>query len=173
MFRSMVLRTNGTRRRPCARLLCGCLMTASLAARQAPAQPPAQPPAQATPASAPRVFGSSTGVVLNFVKPDKTADFEAVVAKLKEALEKSSNPQRKEQAAGWKVYKAAEPAAGGAALYFYVVDPVVKGADYSVSAILGEAFPPEQLTALYKQYSESYMSGQNFVNLALIADLGK
>jgi len=173
MFRSMVLRTNGTRRRPWALLLCGCLMTASLGARQAPAQPPAQPPAQATPASAPRVFASSTGVVLNFVKPDKTADFEAVVAKLKEALEKSSNPQRKEQAAGWKVYKAAEPAAGGAALYFYVVDPVVKGADYSVSAILGEAFPPEQLTALYKQYSESYMSGQNFVNLALIADLGK
>ena len=173
MFRSMVLRTNGTRRRLWALLLCGCLMTASLGARQAPAQPPAQPPAQATPASAPRVFASSTGVVLNFVKPDKTADFEAVVAKLKEALEKSSNPQRKEQAAGWKVYKAAEPAAGGAALYFYVVDPVVKGADYSVSAILGEAFPPEQLTALYKQYSESYMSGQNFVNLALIADLGK
>ena len=173
MFRSMVLRTNGTRRRPWALLLCACLMTASLGARQAPAQPPAQPPAQATPASAPRVFASSTGVVLNFVKPDKTADFEAVVAKLKEALEKSSNPQRKEQAAGWKVYKAAEPAAGGAALYFYVVDPVVKGADYSVSAILGEAFPPEQLTALYKQYSESYMSGQNFVNLTLIADLGK
>ncbi len=169
MFRSMVLRTNGTRRRPWALLLCGCLMTASLGARQTPAQPPAQ----ATPASAPRVFASTTGVVLNFVKPDKTADFEAVVAKLKEALEKSSNPQRKEQAAGWKVYKAAEPAAGGAALYFYVVDPVVKGADYSVSAILGEAFPPEQLTALYKQYSESYMSGQNFVNLALIADLGK
>jgi len=169
MFRSMVLRTNGTRRRPWALLLCGCLMTASLGARQAPAQPPAQ----ATPASAPRVFASSTGVVLNFVKPDKTADFEAVVAKLKEALEKSSNPQRKEQAAGWKVYKAAEPAAGGAALYFYVVDPVVKGADYSVSAILGEAFPPEQLTALYKQYSESYMSGQNFVNLTLIADLAK
>ena len=169
MLRTTVLRTNGTRRRPLALLLCGGLMTASPGARQAPAQPPQQ----ATLASAPRVFGSTTGVVLNFVKPDKTADFEAVVAKLKEALEKSANPQRKQQAAGWKVYKAAEPAAGGAALYFYIVDPVVKGADYSVSAILGEAFPPEQLTALYKQYSESYMSGQNFVNLALVSDLGK
>jgi hypothetical protein len=169
MVGTTVLRTNGTRRHPWALLICGSLMTASLGARQAPAAPSPQ----ATAASAPRVFGSPTGVVLNFVKPDKTADFEAVVAKLKEALEKSANPQRKQQAAGWKVYKAAEPAAGGAALYMYIVDPVVKGADYSVSAILGEAFPPDQLTALYKQYSESYASGQNFVNLALIADLAK
>jgi hypothetical protein len=169
MFRTTVLRTNGTRRRRWALLLCGSLMTASPGAQQ----PPAQPAPQATPATAPRVFGSPTGVVLNFIKPDKTADFEAVVAKLKEALEKSANPQRKQQAAGWKVYKAAEPAAGGAALYMYIVDPVVKGADYSVTAILGEAFPPDQLTALYKQYSESYSSGQNFVNLGLIADLGK
>ena len=169
MFQTTVLRTNLTRRLPWTLLLCASLLSASPGARQAPAQPPQQ----ATPATAPRVFGSTTGVVLNFVKPDKTADFEAVVAKLKEALEKSANPQRKQQAAGWKVYKSNEPAAGGAALYFYIVDPVVKGADYSVSTILGEAFPPEQLTALYKQYSESYMSGQNFVNLALIADLGK
>jgi hypothetical protein len=150
-------------------LLCATLMTASLGARQAPPQPAPQ----STPATAPRVFGSPTGVVLNFIKPDKTADFEAVVAKLKEALEKSANLQRKQQAAGWKVYKAAEPAAGGAVLYMYIVDPVVKGADYSVSAILGEAFPPDQLTVLFKQYSESYLSGQNFVNLALVAELGK
>ena len=111
--------------------------------------------------------------MISAIKPDKTADFESVMARVKEALGKSQDPQRKQQAAGWKVYKAAEPAAGGAALYFYIVDPVVKGADYSVSAILGEAFPPDQLTALYKQYSESYSSGQNFVNLGLIADLAK
>jgi hypothetical protein len=27
--------------------------------------------------------------------------------------------------------------------------------------------------ALYKQYAEAYASGQNFVNLSLVADLGK
>jgi len=112
-------------------------------------------------------------MVLNFIKADKTADFEAVVAKLKEALQKSEKPERKQQAASWKVFKSPEPAAGGNVLYVFVIDPSVKGADYTVSNILTEAFPPEEVNTLFKQYAESYAQGQNFVNLALVADLGK
>ena len=133
------------------------------------AQPP---PAQAQAAPAARVFGSDAGMVLNFVKPDKTADFEAVMAKLKEALQKSAKPERKQQAASWKVFKSPEAAQGGNVLYVFVIDPAVKGADYTVSAILAEVFPTE-VQALYKQYAESYAQGQNFVNLTLVADLGK
>jgi hypothetical protein len=136
------------------------------------AQQPAQPMPQAITPAAPRVFGSNTGLVLNFIKPDKTEDFEAIVAKLKEALQKSAKPERKLQAAGWRVFKAADPAAGGNALYVYIVDPAVKGADYSVSTILAEAFP-QDAQALYKQYADAYASGQNFVSLSLISDLGK
>src|SRR5207253_11049810 len=60
-------------------------------AQQPPAQqpPPAQPAPQTQAAPAVRVFASDAGMVLNFIKPDKTADFEAVMAKLKEALQKS------------------------------------------------------------------------------------
>ena len=147
-----------------------------MCARPAAAQPPTPPPPpaqQAAAAPAPRVFGTTTGVVLNFIKPDKTADFEAVVAKLKDALQKSANAQRKEQAASWKVYKSPDPGPGGSVLYVYIVDPVVKGADYTVATILGEAFPAAELAALYKQYTDAYASGQNFVNLALVSDLGK
>ena len=49
-------------------------------------------------------------MVLNFIKADKTGDFEAVIAKLKEALQKSDKPERKQQAASWKVFKSADPA---------------------------------------------------------------
>ncbi len=147
------------------------MMTGSPSAQQ-PA-PPAAPAAQAVTATTPRVFGSDTGLVLNFIKPDKTADFEAVVEKMKEALRASENPQRQQQAAGWRVFKSQDPAAGGAALYVYIVDPPVKGADYSVVGILSEAFKGDELTALTRQYSEAYMTGQNFVNLALVSDLGK
>src|SRR5215468_4917681 len=129
------------------------------------AQAPAQ---QATK----RVFASDAGMVLNFIKPDKTADFEAVMGKLKEALMKSDKPERKQQAASWKVFKSPEPAAGGNVLYVFIIDPSVKGADYTVSTILAEAFPQDVQT-LYKQYAESYASGQNFVNLSLVQDLGK
>jgi hypothetical protein len=130
----------------------------------------ASPVAAQTPA--PRLFASDGGLVLNFIKPDKTADFEAVMAKVKEALMKSDKPERKQQAASWKVFKSPDAAQGGNALYVFVIDPSVKTADYTVSIILAEAFPQE-VQSLYKQFAESYASGQNFVNLSLIADFGK
>ena len=112
-------------------------------------------------------------MILNFIKPDKTADFEAVMAKLKEALQKSEKPERKQQAAGWKIFKSPDPAAGGNTLYVFIIDPSVKGADYSVANILAEAFPPEQVNALYKQYADAYAQGQNIVNLNMMLDLGQ
>jgi hypothetical protein len=151
----------------------GTLSAATAFAQAAPAaQPPATPAAAAQAAPTARTFASDGGMVLNFIKPDKTADFEAVIAKLKEALGKSDKPQRKQQAASWKVFKSPDPAAGGNVLYVFMIDPSVKGADYTVSTILAEAFPAE-VQALYKQYAEAYASGQNFVNLALVSDLGK
>ena len=83
-------------------------------------------------------------MLFNTIKPDKTADFEAVMAKLKEALQKSADPVRKQQAASWKVFKSVEPVQGNA-LYLFVVDPPVKDADYTVSKILAEAFPTEAM----------------------------
>jgi hypothetical protein len=156
-------------------LVVGTLSAAPVFAQAAPAQqaPTQQPPAQqAQAAPTARTFGSDAGMVLNFIKPDKTSDFEAVVAKLKEALQKSEKPERKQQAASWKVFKSPDPAAGGNVLYVFIIDPSVKGADYTVSNILAEAFPQE-VAALYKQYAEAYASGQNFVNLQLVSDLGK
>ncbi len=147
-------------------LFVGVLAATSVQAQQAP---PAQ---QAAAAPAKRVFASDAGLVLNFIKPDKTADFEAVMAKLKEALQKSDKPERKEQAKSWKVFKSPQPAAGGNVLYVFIMDPAVKDADYTVSTILAEAFPQDVQT-LFKQYADSYASGQNFVNLDLVQDLGK
>jgi hypothetical protein len=148
-------------------LVVGVLAASTVQAQQA--TPPAQ---QAAAAPTKRVFASDGGLVLNFIKPDKTADFEAVIGKLKEALQKSTKPERKQQAASWKVFKSPEAAQGGNVLYVFIIDPSVKDADYTVSTILAEAFPQDVQT-LYKQYADSYASGQNFVNLALVSDLGK
>jgi hypothetical protein len=142
------------------------MLSATATYAQAPAAQAAAPPTA-------RVFASDGGMVLNFIKPDKTGDFEAVVGRLKEALQKSAKPERKEQAKSWKVFKSPDPAAGGNVLYVFVIDPSVKGADYTVSNILAEAFPPAEVAELYKQYAGAYASGQNFVNLTLVADLGK
>ncbi len=158
-------------------LVAGGVLVARAASPQTPAQPPAQgslpPMQQAVAAPATRVFSAGAGVVLNFIKPDKTADFEVVIAKLKDALQNSENAQRKEQAASWKVYKSTDAGPGGSVLYVYIVDPVIKGADYAVTTILSEAFSGDEQAALFKQYVDSYSTGQNFVNLSLVSDLGK
>jgi len=157
------------------RLVCVILGLIAGASASAFTQTPAPPaPAQQAQAGAPtRVFSSNAGLVLNFIKPDKTKDFDAVIARLKEALAKSPKPSRKEQANGWKVYKSPDPAAGGGALYVFVVDPPVKDADYTITNILAETMSGDELAVLTKQYVDSYATGQNWVNLTLVADLGK
>ena len=134
---------------------------------------PGAAPAQAAPPTK-RVFASDAGMVLNFIKPDKTADFEAVMAKLKEALQKSDKPERKQQAASWKIFKNVDPMQPGQnALYIMVIEPPVKDADYTVSTILAEGFTPADVNKLYETYAGSIAQGLNFLNLGLVSDLGK
>ncbi len=127
---------------------------------------------QTSSAPAVRTFAADAGMVLNFVKPDKTAEFEAVMAKLKEALQKSDRPERKQQAATWRLFRAEEAGANGTVLYVFWINPAVKDADYTVSTILAEEFPAE-VQGLFKQYADAYAQGQNFVNLRLVSTLGQ
>lgn len=147
--------------------VAGLCLPGAPALGQAPA-----PAAQAQLAPATRVFGSDAGLVLNFIKPDKTAQFETVMAKVRDALAGSDKPLRQQQARSWKVFKSPDPASGGAALYVFLSDPAVKGADYTITTILAETLPAEDAAALTRQYTECFASGQNWVNLALIADFG-
>jgi hypothetical protein len=142
------------------------VLSASVAQAQAPAQ---QAPAAV---SQQRLFPNDGGMVLIFIKPDKTADFEMVMGKLKEAMAKSEKPERKQQAAGWKVFKSPDPA-GANTLYVFVIDPALKGADYQVSNIIAEAFPPAEANDILKKYADAFAQGMNIVNLNLIQDLGK
>jgi len=132
----------------------------------APAQTTATPPTT-MPAPTGRVFGADAGIIFNQIKPDKTAEFESVMARLKEALQKSTDPVRRQQATGWRVYRSVEPGPNGSVLYLFLMNPAVKGADYTVSKILSDSFPTEA-QALYKQFSEAYAGGQSLVNLQLV-----
>ncbi len=110
-------------------------------------------------------------MVLNTIKPDNVADFEMVIGRLKVALQQSGDPIRKQQASGWKVFKAREPGANASVLYVFWINPAIKEADYTVSTILFEAFPKE-VEELYRKFSEAYSGGQTLVNLQLISDFG-
>ena len=145
------------------------LTSAGLASAQAaPQQAPAAAPAQAAPAPQARVFSGDVGLMFNVIKPDKTADFEMVVGKLKEAFAKSDDPVHKQMAQGWRVMKNPEPIQGGNYLYVFLIDPVVKDADYTVSRVLAKAFPTE-VQEIFKVYSACFAGGvtlQNYMNVA-------
>src|SRR5262245_30113687 len=132
-------------------------------------------PAFAQAAPNPLVFPGDGGVILNFVKAHKAADFEMVLGKVKEALLKSDKPERKQQATGWKIFKASDMGPNGAAIYVFVLDPVVKGADYSVGNILVEGFGQAEGQTLYKTYSDAYGNPAigALLHLGLVQDLGK
>jgi hypothetical protein len=147
-------------------IVLGILMSV-VAAGSLQAQTPAEPAAAAkAPPPNARLFTSDAGLFLVFIKPDQTAAYEEVMARVKEALLKSENPVRKQQAATWKVFKSADPA-GANALYVVMVDPAVKEADYDVVNILSEAFPAEA-QGLYNKYVAALAQGLNIVNLQLV-----
>jgi hypothetical protein len=107
---------------------------------------------EAKPAPALTLDGDAA-VITILIKADKTADFESVIAKYKESLEKSENAVRKTQLAGMKFFKSAPTAQG--VPYIIVVDPVVKGEEYDITRVVTEVFPVE-VQAVYQKYKDSF-----------------
>jgi hypothetical protein len=139
-------------------------------AAQAPA-PAAQAPA-AQPAPPPGItFDSDAGILIMYIKPDKTTDFETAMAKLRDALAKSERPERRQQATGWKLYKAAEPGPNGSVTYVNVMSPVLKGADYTMTKILYETFPTES-QQIFPLLRDSFAGGMGKLTLTTVQDYG-
>jgi hypothetical protein len=129
---------------------------ASTATAQEPAATPAQPQAEEK-----KVFplpqacqDCDVALITILIKPDRTADFEMVLNKVKESLAKSENPQRKEQAAGWVVFKSQTPVQGNT-VYIMRIDPIVNGAEYDLMRIIAEVFPVE-VQEIFQKYKDAF-----------------
>ena len=72
------------------------------------------------------------------VNAGKEADYEKVIATLKDALAKSPKPEAKQQLDGWKVIKNSANQPDGSPLYLHIISPVVKDADYSITNLVYE-----------------------------------
>lgn len=124
-------------------------------------------------APSPYMFPGGSGLVLNFIKPDKAADWEAMIDKIVQAMKASENPQRKAQATAWKILKSTEQPVKEAVLYFWRLENAPTDAEYSMVKILQELFPKEAV-AMYKEYSDAYMPpAQQIFHLTLVKDFSK
>src|SRR5687767_10992865 len=111
-----------------------------------------------------RVFTGKSGLIFNAVRPDRVVDFEMVMGYLQAALEKSTDVRVREQANGWRVFKATEPGPNGTILYVFVIDPAVPGADYGLGRILADAYP-DRIQEIWKLYQGSVTGGGSLLNL--------
>ena len=126
--------------------------------------------AQGTAQASTLTFHGDTALWTVAIKPDKTADFERVVARLQEALSKSAKPARQQQAQGWKVLRLSTPLPDGNVAYVHLVHPVVADADYTVMQILYDELPDER-QALYELYRGAFAKNLSLATGTTIADL--
>ncbi len=119
-------------------------------------------------------FDGDTAILTVAIKPDKTADFEQIMKDVGAALMKSEKPERKQQAAGWKIVKSATPMKDGNVVYMHLINPVVKGADYTVLAILYEANPdPTAQRAIFEKYRDAFAASLGGGAFTTTVDLAK
>jgi hypothetical protein len=93
-----------------------------------------QPTADAPPAN--YRFTAEAGLLVFHVHREHAADFEAVMRRVTEGLPTLATPLRREQAAGWRLFRARETAT--AAIYVVLVDPAVRDADYDPVKMITE-----------------------------------
>ncbi len=147
---------------PARRLLMmtlAAVLAAPLAAAAAPNQDVAPAPQAAPAAADPMKFATGHAIILNQVKADKTADFEAVWAAIKAGLAASAKPELQQQATSLKMYKlATELPAGTEAIYIFAIDPVSQDLSYDPVKILFEsgAFERAQADELYARVKDAY-----------------
>lgn len=147
------------------------LLASALAGRAAAAQAPGPAPTPSPvrdPASS--VFPGPAGLLLVPIRPAATADYEAVVRLLQEAMAKSPDPVRRRVAQGWRVYKAAESDAKGNALYVHVLAPAEPGFDYRVSLLADEMVPSLAPEVLAK-YREAFAGPPTKLSLTEFAHM--
>ena len=106
------------------------------------------------------------------IKPDKTGDYEKVLMRVRDALQKSDDPQRKQQAAGWRVMKLSEPLPDGNVAYVHLITPVVAGADYTLLKPIYDAFPSESQD-LYALYRGAFAKNLALATGTFVVDMSK
>jgi hypothetical protein len=141
-------------------VLAGAMMILPAFSHSLTAQDAAAQPAAAQPAAPKTTLEGDTAIIIYAANAGKDADYEQVIAKLREALGKSTDPQAKEQLAGWQVTKLTKSLTpDGGSTYVHIINPVVKGADYSIVNIVYAASNDEEKRAFYELYKGALKGG--------------
>jgi hypothetical protein len=105
--------------------------------------------------------GDSVWVIVNSVKADKRAQFERFCNELfwPGAAKLSAADQRVFRQT--RVLQAVRPEADGTYAYLFIMDPVIKGANYDIQAFLKKMYDAPKAAAYYQLFQESLAREQH------------
>jgi hypothetical protein len=107
------------------------------------------------------------------VNAGKDADYEKVIATLKDSLTKSSRPEAKEQLAGWRIIKNSAAQPDGSSLWVHLITPV-KDADYSITNLVYEVVKdPGEQKAFYDLYRGALKQALFVIQGPIVSDFSK
>lgn len=161
-------------RRPIVISTLACALALAPAAVFAQDPPPAAPAQPAPAPDPPKVpFTAPAGVLLVQIKPDQTAVFEEMLAKINAGLAKTEDATLKQAATGIKFYKSAEPFAANT-LYVVFVEPTVPAADYDLFMILHKTLTDEEKRSpefkpMWDRYVAAFGAPMSRLNLTPVA----
>jgi hypothetical protein len=119
------------------------------------------------------MYSGETVLAAYTVNPGKDADYEKVIATLKDSLMKSERPEAKQQLAGWKIIKNSAAQPDGSSLYVHVITPV-KDADYSITNLVYEVVKdPTAQKAFYDLYRGALQKALFVIQGPVTADFSK
>jgi hypothetical protein len=156
-------------------ILAGAILALPAFSQSALAQDAAPQPQAGQQQAAPQklTYEGDAVIIAYNINPGKDADYDQVLAKVKEALLKSARPEAKQQAAGWKVIKNAQKQPDGSSVYVHIISPVVAGADYSLTNIVYETATDDEKRAFYELYRGALMKPLFQIQGPMALDLGK
>ena len=107
------------------------------------------------------------------IRPDRTADFEQIMTRVKEALMKSEAPEARQQLAGWRVMRGDTAMPDGNVIYTHIINPV-PGADYNILQVLYTTITdPAEQQALYELYRGAFAANLGVSSGAVRVDLSQ
>jgi hypothetical protein len=106
--------------------------------------------------------GEQVWVIINYVKADSKRDFEKFMDDVFfKILATSKAPLRAEQSQKTRWLTPLQQNPDSTWTYSFIMDPVVKNANYDIEQLFQEQYSPEKSSQLLKQY-ESYIAKSEF-----------
>ena len=117
-------------------------------------------------------FNSDLVLMSVAINADRTADYEQIMERLRQALVNSADPVRNRMAQGWTLIRQQNRLGTGEVIYVHLITPVAGSDQYSIMQTLYDEFPEER-QALYEMYQSAFSQNLGAAGGEIVLDMSQ